>query len=57
MSSDNGKYMLFSMPDQGVKHTIAAGNGIIMNFKLNIAETVVPGDFPITFTECDHFWR
>ena len=51
MSSDNGRYMLFSMPDQGVKHIIEAGSGAIMNFKLNIAETVEPGDYPITFTE------
>lgn len=51
MSSDNGGYMLFSMPDQGVKHIIEAGSGAIMNFKLNIAETVEPGDYPITFTE------
>lgn len=49
MSSGNGIYMLYSMPDDGVKYTIAAGNGTIMNFKLNIAETVVPGDYPITF--------
>ncbi len=51
MSSDNGRYMLFSMPDQGVKHIIEAGSGAIMNFKLNIAETVEQGDYPITFTE------
>ena len=51
MSSDNGRYMLFSMPDQGVKHIIEAGSGAIMNFKLTIAETVEPGDYPITFTE------
>ena len=50
MSSGNGIYMLYSMPDDGVKHTIAAGNGTIMNFKLNIAETVATGDYPITFT-------
>ena len=51
LGSDNGRYILFSMPDQGVKHTIAAGNGTIMNFKLNIAETVVPGDYTITFED------
>ena len=51
LGSDNGRYMLFSMPDQSVKHTIAAGNGIIMNFKLNIAETVVPDDYTITFED------
>ena len=50
MSSGNGIYMLYSMPDDGVKHTIAAGNGTtIMNFKLNIAETVEPGNYTITF--------
>ena len=49
MSSGNGIYMLYSMPNDGVKYTIAAGNGTIMNFKLNIAETVVPGNYPITF--------
>lgn len=49
MSSGNGIYMLYSMPVDGVKYTIAAGNGTIMNFKLNIAETVVPGDYTITF--------
>lgn len=51
LGSDNGRYILFSMPDQGVKHTIAAGNGAILKFTLNIAETVVPGNYPITFTE------
>lgn len=51
MSSGNGLYMLFSMPDDGVKHKIAAGSGTIMNFKLNIAETVVPGDYTITFED------
>ena len=51
LGSDNGRYILFSMPDQGVKHTIAAGNGTIMNFKLNIAETVVPADYTITFED------
>ncbi len=49
MSSGNGIYMLYSMPVDGVKYTIAAGNGTIMNFKLNIAETVEPGDYTITF--------
>lgn len=49
MSSGNGIYMLYSMPDDGVKYTIAAGNGTIMNFKLNIAETVEPGNYTITF--------
>ena len=49
MSSGNGIYMLYSMPVDGVKYTIAAGNGTIMNFKLNIAETVIPGDYTITF--------
>lgn len=49
MSSGNGIYMLYSMPVEGVKYTIAAGNGTIMNFKLNIAETVIPGDYTITF--------
>ena len=49
LSSDNGRYILFSMPDQGVKHTIAVGNGTILKFKFNIAETVATGDYPITF--------
>lgn len=49
LSSDNGRYILFSMPDQGVKHTIAVGSGAILNFTLNIAETVAPGTYPITF--------
>ncbi len=49
MSSGNGIYMLYSMPNDGVKYTIAAGNGTIMNFKLNIAETVEPGNYTITF--------
>lgn len=51
LGSDNGRYILFSMPDQGVKHTIAAGNGAILKFTLNIAETVVPGDYPISFED------
>lgn len=51
MSSGNGIYMLYSMPDDGVKYTIAAGNGTIMNFKLNIAETVEPDDYTITFED------
>ena len=50
LSSDNGRYILFSMPDQGVKHTIAVGNGTILKFTFNIAETVATGDYPITFT-------
>jgi hypothetical protein len=51
LSSDNGRYILFSMPDQGVKHTIAVdGSGeAILNFTLDIAETVAPGTYPITF--------
>ena len=49
LSSDNGRYILFSMPDQGVKHTIAVGNGTILKFTFNIAETVATGDYPITF--------
>lgn len=49
MSSGNGIYMLYSMPVDGVKYTIAAGNGTIMNFKLNIAETMPTGEYPITF--------
>ena len=49
LSSDNGRYILFSMPDQGVKYTIAVGSGAILNFTLNIAETVAPGTYPITF--------
>ena len=50
MSSGNGIYMLYSMPVDGVKYTIAAGNDeTIMKFKLNIAENVEPGDYPITF--------
>lgn len=51
LGSDNGRYILFSMPDQGVKHTIAAGNGAILKFTLNIAETMVPGDYPISFED------
>ncbi len=51
LGSDNGRYILFSMPDQGVKHTIAAGNGAILKFTLSIAETVVPGDYPISFED------
>ena len=51
LGSDNGRYILFSMPDQGVKHTITAGNGAILKFTLNIAETVVPGDYPISFED------
>ena len=49
LSSDNGRYILFSMPDQGVKHTIAVGNGTILKFTFNIAETVATGVYPITF--------
>lgn len=51
MSSGNGIYMLYSMPDDGVKHKIAAGNGAILKFTLIIAETVVPGDYPISFED------
>ena len=53
ISGNNGKYILFSLPDlvNNVKYMIDQGSGAILNFTLNIAETVVPGDYPISFED------
>lgn len=53
ISGNNGKYILFSLPDliNNVKYMIDPGSGAILNFTLNIAETVVPGDYPISFED------
>ena len=53
ISGNNGKYILFSLPDliNNVKYMIDPGSGAILNFTLNIAETVAPGTYPITFDD------
>ena len=53
ISGNNGKYILFSLPDliNNVKYMIDPGSGAILNFTLNIAETVVPDDYPISFED------
>ena len=49
VSSANGKYMLYTLPEDGVKYTIAVGSGAILKFTFNIDENMTPGTYDITF--------
>ena len=49
VSSANGKYMLYTLPEDGVKYTISAGSGAILKFTFNIDENMAQGTYDITF--------